>query len=198
MSSTYITAELRRQVVARADHLCEYCLLHEDDTFFGCEVDHVISEKHGGPTREDNLAYACMTCNRNKGSDIASLVPGTDTLVRFFHPRRDHWRDHFRLDAADGVTIVALTESRGGDGAYLRVQRDGPPAGAPGPASGRALSATCRSGADCRRNLTSRGDFSGAAATQTARTGLMTSQSRYARSSMPPAPPAVVLFPARG
>ncbi len=110
MSSTYIGAGLRRLVVSRAAHLCEYCLLHEDDTFFGCEGDHVISEKHGGPTRADNLAYSCLTCNRNKGSDIASRVPGTDALVRFFHPRRDRWRDHFRPDGSDGFTLVALTE----------------------------------------------------------------------------------------
>ena len=109
MSVTYIPAELRRLVTDRAGHLCEYCLLHEDDTFFGCEVDHVISEKHGGPTREDNLAYACMMCNRNKGSDIASLVPGTETLVRLFHPRRGEWHAHFRLDG-DGIMIIAVTE----------------------------------------------------------------------------------------
>ncbi len=110
MSVTYINAELRRLVIARADHLCEYCLLHEEDTLFGCEVDHVVSEKHGGPTREDNLAYACFSCNRNKGSDIASLAPGTSILTRFFHPRLDLWREHFRLDTTDGITIVPLTE----------------------------------------------------------------------------------------
>jgi hypothetical protein len=48
VSTSYISAELRRLVVARAESLCEYCLIHEEDTFFGCEVDHVISEKHGG------------------------------------------------------------------------------------------------------------------------------------------------------
>ncbi|MBV9850495.1 MAG: HNH endonuclease [Armatimonadetes bacterium] len=110
MSTTYIPAELRRLVMERAARLCEYCLIHEDDTFLGCEVDHVVSEKHGGPTREDSLAYPCMTCNRNKGSDIASLVPGTETPVRLFHPRRDRWHDHFRLDR-DGINIVARTEA---------------------------------------------------------------------------------------
>jgi hypothetical protein len=110
MSSTYIPANLRRLIAARAASLCEYCLLHEDDTLFGCEVDHVISEKHGGPTHTDNLAYACMSCNRNKGSDISSLVPGTVHLTRFFHPRQDQWRDHFHLDSGDGITIVSLTE----------------------------------------------------------------------------------------
>jgi len=94
----------------RAEGVCEYCLIHEDDTFFGFEVDHVISEKHSGPTQEDNLAYACFSCNRNKGSDIASLTPEGGLLVRFYHPRLSRWGGYFGLDAADGVTIAPLTD----------------------------------------------------------------------------------------
>ena len=60
MSQTYVSVELRRLVLFRADRRCEYCLIHEDDTFFGCEVDHIVSEKHDGPTVADNLAYACL------------------------------------------------------------------------------------------------------------------------------------------
>src|SRR5215203_4744802 len=97
--SEYINAELRRLVVERASHRCEYCLIHEDDTFFGCEVDHIISIKHGGVTERSNLAYACQVCNRRKGSDLGSLVRGTDELVRFFNPRVDRWAEHFRLDS---------------------------------------------------------------------------------------------------
>jgi hypothetical protein len=100
MSQTYVPVELRRLVVLRADRRCEYCLIHEDDTFFGCEVDHIISEKHGGPTVADNLAYACLVCNRNKGSDIGSILATTGALIRFFNPRLDNWFDHFALDAA--------------------------------------------------------------------------------------------------
>jgi hypothetical protein len=107
VSSSYVSAELRRLVADRADHLCEYCLIHQEDTFFGCGVDHILSRKHGGPSQEENLAYACMVCNSNKGSDIASLVPGIGELVRLFNPRIDRWRDHFRLDRA---MIVPLTE----------------------------------------------------------------------------------------
>ena len=65
MSMTYISAELRRLVFTRAEGLCEYCLLAEEDTFYGCEVDHIISEKHGGPTQEDNLASACAVWNEH-------------------------------------------------------------------------------------------------------------------------------------
>jgi hypothetical protein len=105
--SSYISAELRRVVAARADHLCEYCLIHEGHTHFGCQVDHIISEKHGGPTEADNLAYACAFCNRAKGSDIGSIVRSTGHFTRFFNPRSDRWLDHFALD---GVMIVALTD----------------------------------------------------------------------------------------
>jgi hypothetical protein len=108
VSGAYIGADVRRQVVARANRTCEYCLIHEEDTFFGCEVDHIISQKHGGPTQEDNLALACLICNRNKGSDIASLSPETGELVRLFNPRMDRWQEHFAI-ARDGVTIGALT-----------------------------------------------------------------------------------------
>jgi hypothetical protein len=45
--SSYINAALRRLVATRAEGLCEYCLINEEDAFFGCEVDHIISEKHG-------------------------------------------------------------------------------------------------------------------------------------------------------
>lgn len=109
MSTSYVSADLRRLVASRASGACEYCLLAEEDTFFGCEVDHIISEKHGGSTTEENLAYSCLACNRSKGSDISSLIPGTSDLIRFFNPRSDCWSDHFQIDAEDRITIVPLT-----------------------------------------------------------------------------------------
>lgn len=104
--SSYVSEELRRLVTNRAERLCEYCLIHEDDAFFGCEVDHIVSLKHSGPTEAMNLAYACSFCNRNKGSDIASVAEITGELVRFFNPRIDLWSEHFRLD---GSLIEPLT-----------------------------------------------------------------------------------------
>ena len=108
MSGTHVAAALRRLVAARAGRGCEYCLIHEDDTFFGCEVDHVVSEKHGGATTAENLAYACLTCNRRKGSDLASIDPENGTLVRLFNPRTDRWEDHFSL-SLDGTVIQPFT-----------------------------------------------------------------------------------------
>ncbi len=106
MSKTYVPVALRQFVRTRAKSLCEYCLIREEDTYFGCQVDHIISEKHGGSTQEDNLAYACLYCNRNKGSDIGSILWQPRRFCRFFNPRLDHWTDHFSLN---GINITALT-----------------------------------------------------------------------------------------
>lgn len=95
--SNEISEALRRMVVERADRLCEYCLVHERDVYHGCEVDHIISVKHGGPTVAENLAYACFHCNRHKGTDLGSVSRRTGTLVRFYHPRLDRWKEHFYL-----------------------------------------------------------------------------------------------------
>jgi len=69
-----IGAGLRRQIARRAGQRCEYCLIHEEDTFFGCEVDHVVSRKHGGTTTLDNLAYACFWGKRGGRSQFDKLA----------------------------------------------------------------------------------------------------------------------------
>jgi len=102
----WISAELRQTIADRANLLCEYCLIAEADTFFGCEVDHIISLKHDGSSEPNNLAYACALCNRDKGSDVGS-VSASGEFTRFFNPRTDHWAQHFRLEQA---TISPLTE----------------------------------------------------------------------------------------
>jgi hypothetical protein len=94
-----ITEQVRAKVARRAGNRCEYCLIHENDAGFPHQVDHVVSRKHGGTSAFNNLAYACILCNRYKGSDVASINPKTGEAVRLFHPRQDRWTDHFRLDA---------------------------------------------------------------------------------------------------
>ena len=102
----YISPELRRLVANRADSLCEYCLIPDTDGL-GFQIDHIISVKHDGSTTPDNLAYACIFCNLQKGTDLGSIVWRTGELVRFFNPRRDFWGEHFRLDKA---VIQPLTD----------------------------------------------------------------------------------------
>ena len=90
----------RQQVILRANYRCEYCLLDESVSFLGFEVDHIISRKHRGSNHPDNLAYACPDCNRNKGTDIASIDWSNHEIVRFYNSRTDDWAIHFRFNGA--------------------------------------------------------------------------------------------------
>ncbi len=105
--SSRISSETRQIVASRANFVCEYCLIAEADAYFKFQVEHIISRKHDGSSELENLALACVFCNRHKGSDIASLIPETNELVRFFNPRINRWREHFRLN---GVMIESLTD----------------------------------------------------------------------------------------
>jgi 5-methylcytosine-specific restriction endonuclease McrA len=98
MSRTHIPAELRRSVRQRAHDCCEYCLIPESMTLTVHEIDHIIAEKHGGPTEDGNLALAYALCNGFKGSDLASIDPESGSITPLFNPRRDRWTEHLRLE----------------------------------------------------------------------------------------------------
>ncbi len=103
-----VPAALRRLVADRANRRCEYCGIHEDDVFLAFEPDHIVALKHRGATSEDNLAWTCFSCNRLKGSDVASIDPDTGKVVRLFHPRRDKWEDHFRHEQGRILPLTAI------------------------------------------------------------------------------------------
>lgn len=94
---TYIPASLRELVTQRANHRCEYCLIHDADTYLPHEVDHIYAEKHGGETVDENLCLSCFYCNRYKGTDLASIDPKSGEIISLFHPRKNIWTDHFKL-----------------------------------------------------------------------------------------------------
>jgi 5-methylcytosine-specific restriction endonuclease McrA len=103
---SYIPASLREFVIERAKGCCEYCGYPSLASFAPHEIDHIIAQKHGGATSEDNLALSCTLCNQHKGSDLSSIDPLTQKLEPLFHPRQDTWLEHFRLE---GATIQPLT-----------------------------------------------------------------------------------------
>jgi HNH endonuclease len=103
---SYISDQKRRFVAERAKYCCEYCRVREVDTFIAFEVDHVISQKHGGGSEAENLAYACPQCNSHKGSDLTTYLDSYQDLVPLFNPRSQRWEDHFT--ALNG-SIAALT-----------------------------------------------------------------------------------------
>jgi hypothetical protein len=100
--SRYITEALRREVAERANYKCEYCLIPESNSFYAYQIDHIISVKHGGKSERENLAFACPICNRNKGSDLGTVLEQSEDIIRFYNPRKDKWADHFEV-SDDGI-----------------------------------------------------------------------------------------------
>lgn len=117
MISARVPATLRQLVSTRAGMRCEYCLYPESASFLSFEVEHIVAEKHGGATVEDNLALACPYCNRFKGTDLGSLDPDSGLLTPFYNPRRQRWAEHFQRDGAlirpltpEGRVTVAILQ----------------------------------------------------------------------------------------
>lgn len=96
-------------VAARAIHRCEYCHAPESIFTLRFEVDHIVPISEGGTDAPDNLALACRACNLWKSNAVTALDEVTEASVRLFNPRSDLWRDHFRIDIAESVTIVGIT-----------------------------------------------------------------------------------------
>lgn len=97
MTSAKIPADLRQLVGDRAQGRCEYCLLNQNFSIYTHEIDHIIAQKHGGQTTADNLALACLSCNRHQGTDLATFDPATGDIALLFNPRIQSWSDHFVL-----------------------------------------------------------------------------------------------------
>jgi len=108
MTRPRIPIQLRRLVIKRAGWRCEYCLIHQDDRPETHPIDHILALKHGGQTAEENLALACLTCNVNKGSDLAAIDPLGGEIVPLFNPRNQNWGEHFELSGAQIIGRTAI------------------------------------------------------------------------------------------
>jgi hypothetical protein len=116
--TTYLSVELRQQLLEADDHSCAYCQTRQFNSGYPMVVDHIVPRKSGGRTEFGNLCYACHRCNEFKGAATEVKDPLTDSRVPLFHPRRQRWHDHFywhdtgfrigALTAVGRVTIIAL------------------------------------------------------------------------------------------
>ncbi|HJT76514.1 MAG TPA: HNH endonuclease [Gemmataceae bacterium] len=95
---------LEALVWQRAGRRCEYCQVAQEHDRLPFQIDHIIAQKHGGPTRASNLCLACYACNHHKGPCIAGRDRGK--LTPLFNPRRHKWGRHFRWD---GPVLVGRT-----------------------------------------------------------------------------------------
>jgi hypothetical protein len=113
--------EVRMVVQARARDACEYCLMPTRSRF---EIDHIIpvsrwqayldgrlavQPREGAREGDhlDNFAWSCSYCNESKGNRVSGRVD--QRMYRLFHPRHDHWGDHFLLTNGC-LRIEGLTE----------------------------------------------------------------------------------------
>jgi hypothetical protein len=102
---------LEAEVIRRGNGRCEYCHFPLAAAELPFHIDHIIAEKHKGPTTSANLAWGCFSCNMRKGPNIAGIDPLTGSLTRLFHPRTDNWDEHFSWDGdmLRGLTAVGRT-----------------------------------------------------------------------------------------
>jgi hypothetical protein len=98
-----VPPSVRRLVIERAAHRCEYCQIYA----WPLTVDHIMpvsrwTATHSGsvipqtdPDDLDNLAAACGPCNRAKSATTTVYDPVTGATVQLFNPRQDGWAEHF-------------------------------------------------------------------------------------------------------
>lgn len=89
---------------------CEYCHTQARVTGIPLEVDHIMPLSAGGETCLENLCMACGPCNRHKSDRLEAADPQTGQRVPLFHPRHQHWDEHFTW-SKDDTRVVGLTPS---------------------------------------------------------------------------------------
>ena len=103
---SYIPANLRDEVVRRAENRCEYCHLSQTGQEATFHIDHIIPVASGGETIVENLALACVSCSLRKGAKETAFDSVTNSKVKLFHPRLNNWNEHFMWN---GTVLIGLT-----------------------------------------------------------------------------------------
>jgi hypothetical protein len=115
-----ISIRLRRRVILRAGHRCEYCGLSREGQEATFHIDHIVPIAAGGPTVLENLALACVSCSLRKAARRSGPDPKTGRSIPLFHPRKQRWDGHFRWQ---GVEMVGLTPTGRATITVLRLNR---------------------------------------------------------------------------
>lgn len=115
-----LPAGLHAEVVLRAGHRCEYCRLSQEGQEATFHIDHIVPRAAGGPTVDDNLALACVSCSLRKWARQMATDPDSGEEVPLFHPRAQVWAEHFRWE---GERVVPLTPTGRATVAALAMNR---------------------------------------------------------------------------
>ena len=102
MSLSDIPPWLRELIASRDEGICQYCRMAQYGQGAPFHIDHIWPRSRGGSTAAENLALQCPHCSLRKSNKAAAPDPSTGLLTPLYHPRRQRWADHFRLDS-DGT-----------------------------------------------------------------------------------------------
>lgn len=108
MSKPVLTEEIRTLVMQRSGHCCEYCKSQDKFSPVYFTIDHILPLIEGGTNDIENLAYACMLCNRLKWNKLVSIDPVSQDNVPIYNPRLDVWEQHFQW-SGDYLSIIGVS-----------------------------------------------------------------------------------------
>ncbi|MFM9963216.1 MAG: HNH endonuclease [Planctomycetaceae bacterium] len=108
MTDARVSQKTKRFVAERAGFYCEYCWSTARICPGGFHVEHIVPRISAGTNLISNLCYACAGCNGAKSAATSGFDSETGREVRLFHPRRDHWFEHFTW-SRDCCEIIPLT-----------------------------------------------------------------------------------------
>lgn len=112
-----IPDDLREAVEFRDHGRCSYCGLVQNGQGSKFHIDHIRPKSKGGPTELANLALQCPNCSAHKAAKTEAADPITGSRGPLFHPVKQDWAAHFRLEESGKcvgltptgrLTVVAL------------------------------------------------------------------------------------------
>jgi hypothetical protein len=123
MPCEHIPADVVRRLWATAGDRCGYCLAPQHLVLVSLEVEHLVPLAAGGTNDESNLWLACPLWNGHKSSKTDGTDPVTRHSLPLFHPRTQHWQEHFAW-SEDGLRVVGLTPTGRATVAALHLDSD--------------------------------------------------------------------------
>lgn len=83
-----------------------------------------MPQAEGGTWAIENLAFSCQGCNNHKYIFITAIDPLSGAIVPLYHPRQQHWADHFTWNE-DFTFVIGLTPTGRATVHKLRLNREG-------------------------------------------------------------------------
>ena len=105
-----ISQRLKKQVFARAEYRCEYCLSPLSHSVQPYDVEHIIPLSKNGINELDNLACSCGGCNGHKYNKTHALDLISEQIVPLYNPRLMDWKLHFAW-SADFTEMIGISST---------------------------------------------------------------------------------------